>query len=165
MAKSGMKLKKRLPDPKAQFAAIRKEVIKTAQDAADRRAGAYAETVDGWKPEHRPKFKGIVVVTQRTVDIRVIIQNASQKINKYGTTIKMLWNIWNFGSKPHKIVPRFKSLLRFKVGGQWFSKKEVNHPGTRGNRAKERIDEQMRPKELKILDEGYRRGFKRLINR
>jgi predicted NAD/FAD-dependent oxidoreductase len=38
------------------------------------------------------------------------------------------------GTKAHIIEPRRKSVLRFKVAGQWVAAKKVNHPGTRARK-------------------------------
>lgn len=35
------------------------------------------------------------------------------------------------GTAPHTITARRAPVLRFKMNGQWISKKSVNHPGTR----------------------------------
>ncbi|MBR6635950.1 MAG: hypothetical protein IKK97_00715 [Phascolarctobacterium sp.] len=35
------------------------------------------------------------------------------------------------GTKPHIILPRRKKLLRWTDGNRWFSKYQVNHPGTK----------------------------------
>jgi len=41
------------------------------------------------------------------------------------------WVLW--GTKPHKIRAKNKKLLRWATNGRWFSKKEVNHPGYKGD--------------------------------
>ena len=38
-----------------------------------------------------------------------------------------------FGTKPHKITPKNKNALAFKVGGKAIVVKKVMHPGTRPN--------------------------------
>lgn len=35
------------------------------------------------------------------------------------------------GTKAHKIAPRNKSVLKFKIGGVWVFAKQVNHPGSK----------------------------------
>ena len=35
------------------------------------------------------------------------------------------------GTKPHIILPSKKKLLRWTDGNRWFSKRQVNHPGTK----------------------------------
>ena len=37
------------------------------------------------------------------------------------------------GTRPHKIYPKNKKLLRWASNGRWFSKYEVNHPGYVGD--------------------------------
>lgn len=39
----------------------------------------------------------------------------------------------NFGTKPHKIVPKTKKALRWAGGGKFFFAKSVNHPGYIGD--------------------------------
>lgn len=38
------------------------------------------------------------------------------------------------GTKPHEILPRFASALRFEIGGRTIFAKRVQHPGTRPQR-------------------------------
>lgn len=39
----------------------------------------------------------------------------------------------HWGTKPHKIKPKNKKMLRFPVGGKFAFAREVNHPGYRGD--------------------------------
>lgn len=39
----------------------------------------------------------------------------------------------HWGTKPHKIKPKNKKMLRFPVGGQFAFAREVNHPGYKGD--------------------------------
>lgn len=39
----------------------------------------------------------------------------------------------HWGTKPHKIEPKNKKMLRFPVGGQFAFAREVNHPGYKGD--------------------------------
>lgn len=51
----------------------------------------------------------------------------------------------NFGTRPHKIYPKKKKLLRWAANGRWYSKHEVNHPGYLGDNYMQRAaDESIR---------------------
>ena len=39
----------------------------------------------------------------------------------------------HWGTRPHKIKPKNKKMLRFPVGGKFAFAREVNHPGYRGD--------------------------------
>ena len=39
----------------------------------------------------------------------------------------------HWGTKPHKIKPKNKKMLRFPVGGKFAFAREVNHPGYKGD--------------------------------
>ena len=39
----------------------------------------------------------------------------------------------HWGTRPHKIRPKTKKLLRWATNGQWRSAREVNHPGYKGD--------------------------------
>lgn len=39
----------------------------------------------------------------------------------------------HWGTKPHKIKPKKKKMLRFPVGGKFAFAREVNHPGYKGD--------------------------------
>lgn len=49
------------------------------------------------------------------------------------------------GTKPHVIRAKNKPLLKFQVGGQWVSKKSVNHPGTKAQPFMEPAFEKEKP--------------------
>lgn len=64
---------------------------------------------------------GRVIMLRRSA--RIVLKNA----RKYAEPIDM-------GARPHTIVPRHGSPLRFKVGGRWVSTWKVNHPGNQAYR-------------------------------
>jgi len=49
-----------------------------------------------------------------------------------GTDVEYATYVEN-GTRPHKIRPKAKQALRFKVGGKYVFAAVVNHPGTRAN--------------------------------
>ena len=161
MAKSGIRLVKK-PDPKKQFAQFRNETAKLLQPTIDRRVKEYNKVTSGWQSSHKPDFQGQVVVSpRRGIFLRVVMRNASTVFNKYGTTIRQLWDIWNKGSKPHLIRPRFATILRFVVGGEVIFTKLVKHPGTKANKDQEKIDNRLAPRERKDIEKVGQRALRR----
>lgn len=141
----------------------RKELVKQVGPVNDERANEYSKAVSLFSPKTRPQFRGVIVDRGGTVFIRVILENGSKVINKYGTTIRQLWQIWNEGSRPHDIRPRFAKILRFigKAGNRVFTPL-VRHPGTKGSKAKKRIDKRFKPLEKYRIGRAGRIAFKKL---
>ena len=163
MAKSGLRVIKTLPSASRQYKRWEAEVEKGLRPFVDRRVKEYQKLVSSWKSQHRPQFVGQLFKRGPTaISIRVIIRNASKVFNKYGTTIRQLWNMWNEGTRPHKIVPRFASVLRFEIGGKVIFTKLVRHPGTKGSGAEERINKRLAPGEKKAIRRVGRVAFRRL---
>jgi len=161
---SGMRLVKKPPPAGKQYDFFRKEVVKQLEGrVADRRPDEYNKSVSFFKSNHRPVFKSQVVAKGDKIFIRTILTNGSKIVNKYGLTIRKLWDIWNKGSRPHLIRPRFAKVLRFIArNGKLVFTKLVHHPGTRGSKAQEGIDKRLLPFERRGVDRAIRIALKRL---
>lgn len=162
MAKSGMKLTKRPPPASKQFEVWRTETKRQLQPVADQRADEYSGAVSSFQSQHKPDFEGQVAVGPKRIFLRVIIRNGSDVINKYGLTVRGLWNIWNKGTKAHVIVPRFSTILAFAVDGAVAFARKVKHPGTRGSGAKLKIDKRLRPGEIKEVRRAGQKAWKKV---
>lgn len=159
-----MTIVKRPPPATKQFAVYRREVKRQLQLVVDKRAKAYGKVTQGWQAAHQPDFQGQVVgpgpTSPKPTILRVVMRNASKVINKYGTTIRNLWDFWNKGTRRHPIVPRFKSILRFVIGGDVIFTPEVDHPGTRAHKDQEKIDRRLKPVEAREIKEAGRVALK-----
>lgn len=152
---------KRPKDPRLQFAEIRQEVIKHLQPVARQHVSLRAAVVSRWQDSHRPEFEARVFATEKQITLTVHMKNADKSLGKYGSTIKDLWNWINKGTRPHSIVPRFATILRFAVGSTIIFARRVQHPGTTGQKHNERINERLRRAFEQAIDRGFRQGFKR----
>ena len=57
------------------------------------------------------------------------------------------------GTRPHEIRPRFKKVLRFKIGDKTVFAKLVHHPGTMPNPYHRRVLERLRSEVQQIVNE------------
>lgn len=110
----------------AGFAGIAtQETRRVADERVNRRTGRYIRGI----------HSKMVAGSQGNHHVRVIASAPHSRILEKG-------------SKPHVIVPRRASVLRFEVGGRVVFATRVNHPGTQPYR---------------ILQTGARRAGKRLL--
>lgn len=79
--------------------------------------------------KNRPGFKHQTKRTKRLTQGRVIRRGGKTIIVRLSNKAKHA-AVLEKGSRPHVIRARRKSVLKFKIGGQWISKKSVRHPGT-----------------------------------
>lgn len=159
--KAGMKFNTKLPDARQQFEIIRQEIVKALEPVAEQHEAERDIVTSRWR--HRPKFKAIIVAGPQWVGIRVVLQNASQSLGKYGGTIGDLWRWHDRGTKPHTIQPRFAKILRFVAGGgTTVFTRLVKHPGTKAGRYTQRISRLLRGFENRQIRQGFRNGFRRL---
>ena len=75
-----------------------------------------------WIEDATPKKRGIVADNWEVVEVNdgIAIRN-----EEYGDVVKFL----EFGTKPHIIKPKDKSVLNFQIGGKEIFAKFVRHPG------------------------------------
>lgn len=139
---------------------IKEEIRKALEPVAEQHEAERHIVVSGWR--HQPKFKAIIQSGPQRIGIRVILQNASQSLGKYGGTIGDLWRWHNEGTRPHTIQPRFAKVLRFVAGTAAVFTRLVNHPGMKGRRHTQRINRLLRGFENRQIRRGFRDGFKRL---
>lgn len=152
---------KRPKEPRLQFAEIRQEVVKQLQPVARQHVSQRAAVVSRWQDSHRPDFEANVSATDKQITLSVRMKNAGKSLGKYGGTIGDLWRWINEGTKAHDIVPRFKTILRFAVGGDFVFARRVRHPSTTGQKHNERINERLRRQFEQAKDRGFRQGFRR----
>ncbi len=92
--------------------AIEAAVRRTMQQAADDAQKDFEATTQGWQHtvvfEQVPVADGIIVGTEDEI-----------------------WQYQDEGTRPHPIVPRNATVLRFPAGGRVVYTKRVNHPGTK----------------------------------
>lgn len=168
MAKSGFKL---IRGPRytssQEVAIIKQELANALRKVGAAHVAQRRIVVFGWQPAHRPKF-GSEVMAQRgrdRVTLLVTLDNAAQSLGRYGGTIGDLWRWTNLGTRAHKIVPRFKSILRFVVGAVAVFTPLVNHPGTRAKKHDERINRRLKRFESNKIFEGFQNAFSKLNRR
>ena len=173
MAKSGLRVVKRPKlKPGQSLRDIRAELIKELQPVAAQHTRQRNAVVAGWR--HKPQFRSIIAITPNQIRLEVFIRNELESLGKYGGNIADLWRWHNVGTGlhgPHKrryaIYPRFKTVLRFFIGGvEIFAKyvdsaKRQTHPGMRGKKYNERINKRLQPRLIAAIRRGYNKGFKR----
>jgi hypothetical protein len=163
MAKSGLRVVRRPRNPpRTQHKIIREEVRKRLKPVADEHVKRRETIVSSWQAHHKPKFDSRVGVGTKQIFVQVLIKNASQSLGKYGGTVRDLWGWINEGTRPHIIVPRFASILRFVIDGKIIFALRVNHPGTQGQRHNERINAELDRKFQGAVNNGYRAGFRKI---
>jgi hypothetical protein len=161
LASSGMRVvKKPRLRPTQQWRLVRQSVVKELKPVARQHVKQRDRVVSRWA--HQPKFEDEIKAGPKQVSITVRITNAKRRLsNLYSGTIGDLWKWHNLGTRPHKIVPRFASILRFVASsGQVVFTTLVNHPGTKAQRSNERINRRLRRALTNAVSRGMRKGFK-----
>lgn len=168
MPKSGMTIvrKPRHP-PRTQYKIVRDEVRKRLMPVADEHEKQRSDIVRDWQAHHRPKFKSIVGVGPKQIFVQTRIENGSKSLGKYGGTIKDLWTWINEGTKPHVILPRFKTILRFVINGVVIWAKRIPKRGGKrkglvGRQHNERINDRLNKRFQRAVNNGYRAGLRKI---
>lgn len=152
---------KRPLSPEAQFALIRQEVIKQVATVGRQHVNRRAAVVAKWKDAHRPEFEANFEIEPGRVSMTIDLKNGDKSLGKYGSTIADLWDWWNLGTTAHAILPRFATVLRFRVGKAFIFTPWVAHPGTNGTHQNERINKELAPSLQAAADIGVRNGLQR----
>jgi predicted nucleotide-binding protein (sugar kinase/HSP70/actin superfamily) len=154
------KVKKQPPTPAQQFAFFREEVRKGMEPVPARHVERREAIVGSW--QHQPEFKGSVKAEGTHILTQVEMENPGESLGRYGGTIADLWRWHNLGTRPHRILPRFKQALRFAVGGVIVFARYVLHPGTKAKRHTERINKSLQSFEEKQIRKAFRNSWKAL---
>lgn len=156
-----------------QYEIVQSEVKAALQPIAEQHVSQRNAVIGGWR--HKPQFRGVVAVGPKQISVRVLLENATESLGRYGGTIRDLWRWHNEGTgihgpkgRPYPIFPRFRSVLRFFVAGREIFAKFVNnpekgtHPGMRGQRHNDKINRRLKRFEQSQIRRGFSAGWKRL---
>lgn len=146
-------LKAILP-PDFDAEAVKKTLRQEMEKFAPFLVKEFEKTTSYWKGE-KPKFTPVLKVKPGEIVLQIRLTGPKRGREKW---------IWlNYGTKPHKIRPRFAKRLRFQTGyqagskpgstfttrasrsGSWRSAGEVNHPGTEARKWVEVIVKDRQP--------------------
>lgn len=153
------KVIKRPPPPKVQIQTIRAEVKKAIEPVARHFVTERRRITDHYS--HKPEWEHRVNVQETGLQVLILLKNARAIVRGRVTMATLLMWLFETGTKPHTIVPRFKTVLRFAVGGTVVFARSVRHPGFKANPALDRIDQRLGQTLKQAFDRGIRSGLNR----
>lgn len=152
---------RRPKEPRLQMGIVRQDVVKQLETVAKQHVKLRTAVVSRWQGGHRPEFESRVFATEKQITLSVKIKNGKNSLGKYRGTIADLWRWTNDGTRAHVIKPRFKTILRFSTGGRVVFARRVRHPGTRGQKHDEKINDRLKRPFEQAVRLGITQGFRR----
>jgi hypothetical protein len=92
---------------------------------------------------HKPEWEHKINVHETGLQVLILLKNPRAIVRGRVTMATLLMWLFETGTKPHRITPRFKTILRFAVGNTVVFARGVNHPGFKKNPAFGKINQKL----------------------